>query len=263
MDMSLEDPGVEAEKNELRLLFKAIDVDNSGHISKEEFKEALHTSKKVQKFVNSSQILRVLVSRNDFDQAFMKMDTDNSNEVTFEEFWQFCEEESDKRNIKELFKAIDKDGSKKITVEEFKWAFDNDSRVRDFVKRSHILAPLIHHREDGSEDFDQAFAEIDADEAGGKGHGQIDIHEFFKFCKRMAAKEHADRLIRIGKRNKQMQEQRKKKMEMDKIRQMVFHIARPGPPAGAFTVSIWPSSYPKESEKLRTTSKKKHGEYMY
>jgi len=157
MDMSLEDPGVEAEKNELRLLFKAIDVDNSGHISKEEFKEALHTSKKVQKFVNSSQILRVLVSRNDFDQAFMKMDTDNSNEVTFEEFWQFCEEESDKRNIKELFKAIDKDGSKKITVEEFKWAFDNDSRVRDFVKRSHILAPLIHHREDGSEDFDQAF----------------------------------------------------------------------------------------------------------
>ena len=181
MDMSLEDPGVEAEKDTLRLLFKAIDVDNSGHISKEEFKEALHTSKKVQRFVNESQVLRVLVARDEFDQAFMKMDTDNSNEVTFEEFWQFCEAESDKRNIKELFKAIDKDGSKKITVDEFKWAFDNDSRVREFVKRSHILAPLIHHREDGSEDFDQAFSEIDADDSGKKGHGQIDIHEFFKF----------------------------------------------------------------------------------
>ena len=124
--MSLEDPGVEAEKDTLRLLFKAIDVDNSGHISKEEFKEALHTSKKVQRFVNESQVLRVLVARDEFDQAFMKMDTDNSNEVTFEEFWQFCEAESDKRNIKELFKAIDKDGSKKITVDEFKWAFDNE-----------------------------------------------------------------------------------------------------------------------------------------
>ena len=196
---------MEAQKDDLRLLFKAIDVDNSGHISKEEFKEALHTSKKVKKFVNESQILRVLIARDDFDQAFMKMDTDNSNELTFEEFWQFCEQESDKRNIKMLFQAIDKDGSKSITVDEFRWAFTNDSRVREFVKRSHILAPLIHHREDGSEDFEGAFAEIDGDDQGKKGHGKIDIHEFFKFCKRMAAKEHAERLIRIGKRNKLIQ----------------------------------------------------------
>jgi len=261
MDMSLEDPGVEAERMELRLLFKAIDVDNSGHISKEEFKAALHTSKKVQKFVNESQILRVLVARDDFDQAFMKMDTDNSNEVTFEEFWTFCEQESDKRNIKMLFQAIDKDGSKSITVEEFRWAFTNDSRVRDFVKRSRILAPLIHHREDGSEDFDQAFAEIDGDENGARGHGKIDIHEFFKFCKRMAAKEHADRLIRIGKRSKQIQKQKTKRMELDKIRQMVFHTARPGPPAGSFTISVWPSSY--EKTEVKTTNKKRHGEDRY
>ena len=48
----------------------------------------------------------------------------------------------------------------------------------------------------------------------------------------MAAKEHVDRLIRIGKRNKQIQAQKMKRMELDKIRQMVFHIARPRPPAG-------------------------------
>ena len=76
LSKSLEDPSVDAEKAELRLLFKAIDVDSSGHISKEEFQEALHTSKKVQKFVNESQVLRVLVAREDFDTAFMKMDTD-------------------------------------------------------------------------------------------------------------------------------------------------------------------------------------------
>lgn len=260
--MSLEDPGVEAQKDDLRLLFKAIDTDNSGHITKEEFMEALRTSKKVKKFVNESQILRVLVAREDFETAFMKMDKDNGGEVTFEEFWQFCEEESDKRNIKLLFQAIDKDGSKSITVDEFKWAFTNDSRVRDFVKRSHILAPLIHHREDGSEDFDAAFAEIDGDDHGKKGHGKIDIHEFFKFCKRMAAKEHAERLIRIGKRNKQLQQQKKKRMELDRIRQMVFHIAQPGPPAGTFTVSIWPSSRPKQ-EKAKSTNRVKHGEYTY
>lgn len=260
--MSLEDPGVEAQKDDLRLLFKAIDTDNSGHITKEEFMEALRTSKKVKKFVNESQILRVLVAREDFETAFMKMDKDNGGEVTFEEFWQFCEEESDKRNIKLLFQAIDKDGSKSITVDEFKWAFTNDSRVREFVKRSHILAPLIHHREDGSEDFDAAFAEIDGDDHGKKGHGKIDIHEFFKFCKRMAAKEHAERLIRIGKRNKQLQQQKKKRMELDRIRQMVFHIAQPGPPAGTFTVSIWPSSRPKQ-EKAKSTNRVKHGEYTY
>ncbi len=241
-DEFIEDPSVIAEKNELRYLFKAIDVDNSGHISKEEFKEALHTSKKVQRFVNESQVLRVLVARDDFDTAFMKMDTDNSDEVTFEEFWQFCQEENDKRNIKALFQAIDKDGSKSITVDEFKWAFKNDRSVRQFVKRSHILAPLIHHREDGSEDFDSAFAQIDADDSGDKGHGKIDFHEFFKFCKRMAAKEHADRLVRIGKRQQQREKQRRARMQLDKIRQSVFHIARPGPPAGSFTVSIWPSS---------------------
>jgi Ca2+-binding EF-hand superfamily protein len=244
MDMSLEDPSVDAEKAELRLLFKAIDVDSSGHISKEEFQEALHTSKKVQKFVNESQVLRVLVAREDFDTAFMKMDTDNSNEVTFDEFWRFCEVESDKRNIKALFKAIDKDGSKKITVDEFKWAWTHDQRVREFIRRSHILAPLIHQAEDGSEDFDGAFAAIDADEEGGKGHGQIDFHEFFKFCKRMAAKEHAERLIRIGKRQKQRENQRRKRMEQDRIRQHVFHTARPGPPAGSFTISIWPRTQP-------------------
>jgi Ca2+-binding EF-hand superfamily protein len=189
------------------------------------------------------------------------MDTDNSNELTFEEFWRFCQEESDKRNIKALFQAIDKDGSKSITVDEFRWAFKNDSRVREFVKRSHILAPLIHHREDGTEDFDQAFAEIDGDDQGKKGHGKIDIHEFFKFCKKMAAKEHADRLIRIGKRSKQIQAQKKKSMELDKIRQMVFHIASPGPPAGSFTVSIWPTSFSKPE--VKTTNKKRHGEYTY
>eukprot|EP00946_MAST-07B_sp_MAST-7B-sp1_P004623 g4623.t1 len=255
MEDSLEDPSVDAEKAELRLLFKAIDVDNSGHISKQEFQKALHTSKKVQKFVNESQVLRVLVARDDFDTAFMKMDTDNSNEVTFDEFWRFCEEESDKRNIKELFKAIDKDGSKKITVDEFKWAWSHDNRVRQFIRRSHILAPLIHHAEDGSEDFDAAFAAIDADEEGGKGHGQIDFHEFFKFCKRMAAKEHAERLIRIGKRKKELEKQRRKRMEQDRIRQHVFHTARPGPPAGCFTVSIWPSTRqtaaPPKQEKAR------------
>jgi len=51
-------------------------------------------------------------------------------------------------------------------------------------------------------------------------------------------------------------------MELDKIRQMVFHIARPGPPAGTYTVSMWPTSRPKEGP-AKTTTKSKHGEYMY
>ena len=84
----------------------------------------------------------------------------------------------------------------------------------------------------------------------------------FYNSKRMAAKEHADRLIRIGKRNKQIQAQKMKRMELDKIRQMVFHIARPGPPAGTYTVSMWPTSRPKEGP-AKTTTKSKHGEYMY
>lgn len=241
MSFLQDDNALEREKANIKLLFNRIDTDNSGHISKEEFVSAIKHSKIVKKFVNESQVLRLLVARKDFASAFAKMDSDASDEVTFDEFWKFCQEESDKRNIQRLFKAIDKDGSKKITADEFKWAFRNNEQVRDFFRRSHLLAPLLHRDREGNEDWDSAFAAIDDDEAGSRGHGKIDIHEFFNFCKRMAAKEHTKRLKRLAAEQKLRQQRKKERMMRDRVDQHVMHIARPGR-GGSFTVSVWPSS---------------------
>ena len=109
----------DVEKEELRRLFDTIDDDGSGHISKEEFIDAVHNNKNVKKFVSESHMLRKLVARKNFDDAFRKMDTDDGGEVTFVEFWKFMQQEADERNIRKLFKAIDKDGSKKITKEGY------------------------------------------------------------------------------------------------------------------------------------------------
>ena len=226
----------------MRMLFDAIDEDRSGHIDKEEFISALHKSKRVQHFVHESQMLRSLVARKDFDTAFRKMDRDAEGGITFDEFWRFCEQEADKRNIKQLFRAIDKDGSKRITVDELKWAFTNSEEVKSFVRKSHVLAPLIHHAEDGEEDWNAAFAAIDADSTGDDGHGEIDIHEFFDFCKRMASRDHIARLKRMGERQKVADEQKKKKMQLDRIGQYVAHIAKGEGMGGSYTVSVCISS---------------------
>ena len=79
----------DVEKEELRRLFDTIDDDGSGHISKEEFIDAVHNNKNVKKFVSESHMLRKLVARKNFDDAFRKMDTDDGGEVTFVEFWKF------------------------------------------------------------------------------------------------------------------------------------------------------------------------------
>ena len=49
------------EKEEMRQMFLAIDEDNSGHITKEEFIDALHNDPRVKHFVNHSDTLRKLV----------------------------------------------------------------------------------------------------------------------------------------------------------------------------------------------------------
>ena len=62
----------DVEKEELRRLFDTIDDDGSGHISKEEFIDAVHNNKVVKKFVSESHMLRKLVARKNFDDAFRK-----------------------------------------------------------------------------------------------------------------------------------------------------------------------------------------------
>ena len=165
------------DKESCRHMFESIDDDNSGHISKEEFIDAIHNNPLVKKYVAESRMLRRLVARKNFDDAFRKMDTDDGGEVTFIEFWRFMQAENDEKNIRKLFKAIDKDGSKRITKEELVWAVKNNPEVQHFAHNSHILGPLIEQ-----DDWEEAFSLMDRDSGGDDGHGEVDIHEFFRFC---------------------------------------------------------------------------------
>ena len=227
----------DVEKEELRRLFDTIDDDGSGHISKEEFIDAVHNNKNVKKFVSESHMLRKLVARKNFDDAFRKMDTDDGGEVTFVEFWKFMQQEADERNIRKLFKAIDKDGSKKITKEELIWAFHNQPEVKEFAMKSHILRPLIKN-----DNFDEAFKAMDRDSHEDDGHGEVDIHEFFRFCKRMAAKAEIARLKSLGVKNKKKQDMKEIRMRQDALRRYCTHKGS-GSTGGTYTISIWPSSY--------------------
>ena len=69
--------------------------ENSRHYSKEEFIDAIHNNPLVKKYVAESRMLRRLVARKNFDDAFRKMDTDDGGEVTFIEFWRFMQAEND------------------------------------------------------------------------------------------------------------------------------------------------------------------------
>jgi Ca2+-binding EF-hand superfamily protein len=227
------------EKEEMRQMFLAIDEDNSGHITKDEFIDALHNNPRVKHFVNHSDTLRKLVARKNFDDAFRKMDSDNGGEVTFDEFWRFMQTEADEKNIRRLFKAIDKDGSKRITKDELVWAVKNNPEVHEFAMKSHVLGPLIQ-----SGNWEDAFTSMDRDahDKDADGHGEVDIHEFFRFCKSMAVKAEVARLKLLGAKKKQKADAVGLKMKQDTLRRYTSHRSTSGI-GGTYTISTWPSSY--------------------
>ncbi|CAD8051703.1 unnamed protein product [Paramecium primaurelia] len=166
----------EAELNQLKEIFKKIDVDNSGTITFQELKQALQaegspaTFEDIEKLINNggppisheevgkkkkefvikySQFLascideRKFITKEKLSSLFKIFDTDNSNFITKqnikEAFARNGKQISDQK-IDEMIAEIDPNHDNKISFEEFCQMFDNAGVNKNFTEEGSIYA---------------------------------------------------------------------------------------------------------------------------
>mmetsp|Transcript_4371 Transcript_4371/g.7441 ORF Transcript_4371/g.7441 Transcript_4371/m.7441 type:complete len:271 (-) Transcript_4371:1251-2063(-) len=84
----------EADEENIRRMFLAIDIDGSRYITKEELVHAFKHSKELLGLVKKSKVFGKLVEENDWEKVIAEMDTDRSgdgeNKIDYPEFWKWC-----------------------------------------------------------------------------------------------------------------------------------------------------------------------------
>jgi Ca2+-binding EF-hand superfamily protein len=239
MELAGEDAAhVERYRDEVRVIFDKVDLDQSGRIEKGEFLDAVRRDKSVNALVCQSRLLAGLVASGELDKAFDAFDADGGGSLTFDEFWKFCKEQADENNIRELFAAIDTDGSRFITREELAEAFRSNARIRTLAQRSKVFGALS---EQG--DWDRVVAEMDSDKTG-NGAGRVDYVEFWRWCKGLAAKVLAESM-RAKARARAERLALEQKIVSDGLQsRLSHHVFRAGAgQGGTYTVSIYPEAF--------------------
>lgn len=228
-------------KAEIRAIFNQVDVDGSGWMSKTEFVEAVEKNPNVAQMVGRSRLLAGLVAGGDLGAAFESFDTDRSDSVSFEEFWEFCRKEADEENIRKMFNMIDRDGSRYITKAELVYAFTNNTELLELVKNSKVFGRLIKQR-----DWDKVLAEMDTDKSG-VGEDKVDLPEFWKFIKNLAARVQIDILKEKARQQREKYEAEKFILQAEIRSRVNTHMSVAGAgQGGIMTVGIAydPFSYP-------------------
>ncbi|CAK9017243.1 Calcium-dependent protein kinase 1 (PfCDPK1) [Durusdinium trenchii] len=84
----------EADEDNIRQMFNAIDRDGSRYITKEELVHAFKHNTDLLKLVKHSKVFGKLIEKNDWDKVISEMDTDKSgaseNQIDYPEFWKWC-----------------------------------------------------------------------------------------------------------------------------------------------------------------------------
>jgi calcium-dependent protein kinase len=131
------------EKKEIIDIFKGLDLNNDGVISKEELMIGL---KKINYFM-SDQDIELLMN---------KIDNNKNNGIDYTEFVAAAidrEKLLSEDKIKKCFKQFDKDGSGKISVSEFKQVFQGNNIINDDVWKN--LIEEVDLNNDGEIEFDE------------------------------------------------------------------------------------------------------------
>mmetsp|Transcript_19958 Transcript_19958/g.20000 ORF Transcript_19958/g.20000 Transcript_19958/m.20000 type:complete len:140 (-) Transcript_19958:37-456(-) len=126
-------------------MFRSLDINGDGKISKEELLEAY--SKSLGRSAAIDQV----------EQIMAKVDANNSGYIDYSEFIMAAtalETLISKENLKSAFMAFDADGNGKICARELKMFLGNDIKVSDAVWKDMI-------------------SQVDLD-----GDGEVDINEF-------------------------------------------------------------------------------------
>ncbi len=131
------------EKAELIKVFKALDVNNDGMISKEELLEGL---KKINQFMSEQEV----------EELINKIDSNKNKGIDYSEFLAAAinrEALLNEDKIMKCFRHFDKDGNGKISVQEFKQIFKGDNVVDETVWQN--LIKEIDLNEDGEIEYEE------------------------------------------------------------------------------------------------------------
>ncbi len=84
----------QADEDNIRKMFAAIDADGSRYITHNELVKAFKTNQELLRIVKGSKVFGKLVEENDWGKVLSEMDTDKSGEgdgqIDFVEFWAWC-----------------------------------------------------------------------------------------------------------------------------------------------------------------------------
>lgn len=143
----------EEELKKLNNVFKQLDVDNNGKLSKEELMAGYNKIKGNQ------------LTKEELEQLFIQADADNSGEIDYSE-WVLAAANKNKllskENLEVAFKMFDEDGSGKISSDELKSVLGG------------------HHSKHGEKFWKDMIEEVDEN-----GDGEIDFEEFKKMMSKL------------------------------------------------------------------------------
>lgn len=131
------------ETKELNDIFKALDTNNDGMISKEELTAGI---KKINQFLSEQEI----------ELLMHKIDNNKSKGIEYSEFVAAAIDRAkilSEEKISKCFKQLDKDNSGKISVLEFKQVFQGNNIVQEEVWRA--LVQEIDLNEDGEIEYEE------------------------------------------------------------------------------------------------------------
>ncbi|GBG27589.1 Calmodulin [Hondaea fermentalgiana] len=228
-------------KAEIRAIFDQVDTDGSGWMSKAEFIEAAEKNPAVAQMVSKSRLLAGLVAGQDLSAAFESFDTDKSDSVSFEEFWEFCRREADEENIRKMFNMIDRDGSRYITKAELVYAFTHNEELLALVKDSKVFGRLAEQ-----DDWDKVLAEMDTDKSG-DSEDRVDLPEFWKFVKSLAAKVQVSILKEKARQQREKLEAEKSVLRAEICSRVSTHTSAAGAGRGGIVtvgIAFDPFAYP-------------------
>ena len=132
------------EKEHLEKIFKSIDKDGDGHLSKEEI------------LAGYEDHFGIPISDEEVDKMFLNIDVDGNGTIDYTEFVMATMNEKNQNNndkLMQAFKMFDKDGSGTITKDEIKEVLGFDSSID--MKLIDNIIKEVDENGDGEIQFDE------------------------------------------------------------------------------------------------------------
>ena len=160
--------GTASDRLKLYRLFKSIDVDGSGSISRRELLKSIRDEEEVREYIRESENLRPLLKPRGFAVLFKTMDDDASGEISFKELVDFADGAVELIKLRQIFSILDADKGGSISRAEILSAVKTNEKARQMIRDSDTLRMFLKPRE-----FARLYAAMDGDR-----DGEITFEEF-------------------------------------------------------------------------------------